>query len=169
MQNSLARDVTALIFGVPVLFQLIVGLLAVAILRARNQRTLGRVIACEEPLRGLRRGAATLALLAVFGGVIAAGPDRRVLFFAVLLLLPALGLVWLGHGFGDALLGEHGVRRGWRSRRFEELEQWRLSGQHLRFRLDGEWTAVPCPPQAQAHVRAELERLNAGAESPFRD
>lgn len=169
MQNALARDVTALIFGVPVLFQLVVGLLAVAILRARNQRTLGRVLAAEEPLRALRRWGGTLGLLAIVGLVIAAGPDQRVVFFAVLLCLPALGLVWLGHGFGDALLGERGVRRGWRSRGFEELEEWRLAGRHLRFRLDGEWTAVPCPESEQPRVRAELERLNPGGESPFRD
>ncbi len=169
MQSSLARDVTALIFGVPVLFQLVVGLLAVAILRARNQRATGRVLASDLPLRTLRRVGSSLGLAAVLLAVILAGPEPRVVYFTLLLLVPALGLVWLGPGFQDAILGEHGVQRGWLARRFEELEEWRLSGEHLRFRLHGEWTAVPCPPAEQPRVRAELERLNAGRESPFRD
>ena len=95
--------------------------------------------------------------------------DTRVIQFAGLMLLPVLGLIGLGAGFQDAVLGDCGVQRGWLSRRFEELEEWRLAGDHLRFRLQGEWTSVPCPPERQAGLRAELLRLNPQRESPFRD
>src|SRR5690349_23994729 len=109
MSQSLARDLGTLVFGVPVLFELVVGLLVVGAIRARNLRTLGRVLAEERPGRGLRRAVSTLLLLGVFAVVVLAGADTRVLEFAGLLLVPALGLVWLGSGFQDAVLGESGV------------------------------------------------------------
>ncbi|MBK7645295.1 MAG: hypothetical protein IPJ19_20015 [Planctomycetes bacterium] len=169
MREDLARDVTALVFGVPVLFELVVGLLVVGALRARNLRTVGPVLAGVRPGRGLRRAAGSAGIVCVFGALLAAGADRRVLEFAGLLLAPALGLVWFGQGFGDALLGEWGVQRGWFSRRYEELEEWRLAGDHLRFRLHGEWTSVPCPPERQAALLQTLGRVNPGAQSAFRD
>jgi hypothetical protein len=169
MKESLARDLTALVFGVPVLFELVVGVLVVGAIRARNRRTVGRVFAEERPGRRWRLCAASGLLLGCFVAILLAGADAKVVQFAGLLFLPALGLVWLGTGFHDAVLGESGVQRGWLSRRFEELEEWRLAGDHLRFRLLGEWTSVPCPPERQAELRAELQRLNPARESPFRD
>ena len=169
MTQSLARDLTTLIFGVPVLFQLIVGALAVAMIRARNQRTLGALVAGECPGRALRLAAAGVLVLTLFAVLAFAQPGGRVLEFGCLLLVPVLALVWLGPGFQDALLGEHGVQRGWQARRFEDLEEWRLAGAHLRFRLGGEWTAVPCPPERQPALRERLLRLNPERESPFRD
>src|SRR5262245_26752503 len=124
MTQSLARDLGTLVFGVPVLFELIVGLLVVGAIRARNLRTLGRVLAEERPGRALRRAGASALLLCVFALVVLVRADTRVVQFAGLLLVPALGLVWLGPGFRDAVLGESGVQRGWRSRRFDELGEW---------------------------------------------
>lgn len=152
MTQTLARDLGTLVFGVPVLFELVVGLLVVGAIRARNLRTLGRVLAEERPGRALRRGGSSLLLLGVFVLLLLVRADTRVLQFAALLLVPALGLVWLGSGFQDAVLGESGVQRGWRSRRFDELEEWRFADERLCFRLEGEWTDVPCP-------RALQERL----------
>ena len=152
MSQSLARDLGTLVFGVPVLFELVVGLLVVGAIRAHNLRTLGRVLAEDRPGRGLRRAVGTILLLSVFALVVLAGADTRVLEFAGLLLVPALGLVWVGPGFGDAVLGESGVQRGWRSRRFDELAEWRFAGERLEFRIDGEWTGVPCPSELQARL-----------------
>ena len=152
MAQSLARDLGTLVFGVPVLFELIVGLLVVGAIRARNARTLGRVLAEERPGRDLRRFGASALLLAVFALVLLVRADARVVQFAGLLLAPALGLVWLGCGFQDALLGESGVQRGWSARRLDELGERRFEGERLCFRLEGEWTDVPCP-------RALQERL----------
>ena len=169
MSQSLARDLSTLVFGVPVLFELVVGLLVVTVIRARNRRTVGRVLAEERPGRTLRLAAASALLLAIFAAVVLAQSDTRVIEFAGLLLLPALGLVWFGTGFQDAVLGSAGVQRGWQSRSFEELEEWRLAGEELRIRLQGEWTSVPCPSQRQQEVRTELRRLNPERESPSRD
>lgn len=167
--NSLVQIVSMLVFGVPVVFLLVVGLLAVAMMRAKNRRTLGCVLAAELPGQRLRRWGMSALLLGVLVALVVAGPDQRVLGIGCLWTLPALGLAWLGPGFQDALLGEEGVQRGWYSRRFDELEEWRLAGDHLRFRLFGEWTAVPCPPAEQSRLRQRLERVNGGRESPFRD
>ena len=169
MTHSLARDLVTLVFGVPVLFELVVGLLIVAAIRARNLRTVGRVLAEERPGRGLRRWGSSALLLLIVAAILVARPDVRVLQFTALLMLPSLGLVWFGTGFQAAVLGEVGVQRGWLSRRFDELEEWRLAGDHLRFRLLGEWTSVPCPQERQAELRAQLQRVNPVRESPFRD
>src|SRR5258707_7088362 len=119
MAQSLARDLTTLVFGVPVLFELVVGLFAVATIRARNARTLGGVIAEERPGQRARRGVASALLLLLLAALVLVGPAPRVLGFAGLLLLPSLGLVWFGTGFHDAVLGTSGVQRGWFARRFE--------------------------------------------------
>jgi hypothetical protein len=169
MNPSLARDLTTLVFGVPVLFELVVGLIVVSAIRARNRRTIGNEIAAERPGKRLRQVGASVLLLLVFAALLLAGPATRVIGFAALMLLPALGLVWFGTGFQDAVLGASGVQRGWESRRLDELEEWRLAGDHLRFRLRGEWTSVPCPQERQPELRAELLRLNPQRESPFRD
>jgi len=160
MSQSLARDVCTLVFGVPVLFELVVGLLIVTVIRARNRRTLGRVLAEERPGRTLRLAAASALLLAVFAAVLLARPDTRVIGFAVLLLVPALGLVWFGTGFQDAVLGETGVQRGWQSRSLAELGEWRIEDEALHFRVQGEWTSVPCPQVSGAaeRTRRALER-----------
>jgi hypothetical protein len=152
MTQSLARDLGTLVFGVPVLFELVVGLLVVGAIRARNLRTLGRVLAAERPGRGLRRAGFTVLLLGVFALVLLVRADMRVVEFAGLLLVPALGVVWLGNGFQDAVLGESGVQRGWSSRRFDELGEWRFTDERLCFRLQGEWTDVPCPKALQERL-----------------
>jgi len=152
MTQSLARDLGTLVFGVPVLFELVVGLLVVGAIRARNLRTLGRVLAEERPGRGLRRVGSSALLLGVFALVLLVSADVRVVGFAGLLFVPALGLVWLGSGFQDAVLGESGVQRGWHSRRFDELEEWRFSDERLCFRMQGEWTDVPCPKALQQRL-----------------
>lgn len=169
MTQPLARDLATLVFGVPVLFELIVGVLAVATIRARNRRTVGSVLAEELPGRARRTWGTSALLLSIPAAILWAGADARVLAFAGLLLVPSLALVWFGTGFQDAILGDLGVQRGWHALRFEELEEWRLAGDHLRFRLHGEWTSVPCPPGRQPALRSALERLNPARESPFRD
>jgi len=152
MSQTLARDLGTLVFGVPVLFELVVGVLVVGAIRARNLRTLGRILAEERPGRRLRRAGGSLLLLGVFALVLSVRADARVVEFALLLLAPALGLVWLGSGFQDAVLGEAGVQRGWYSRRFDELEEWRFADERLCFRLQGEWTDVPCPRPLQERL-----------------
>ena len=87
---------------------------------------------------------------------------------ATALLLMGLSLVFLVPGLQDATLGETGLRRGLQVRAFGELEEWRLAGEHLRFRLFGEWTSVPCPAAVQERIRARLTELCPERESAFR-
>ncbi len=154
MTQSLARDLTTLVFGVPVLFELVVGLLVVGAIRARNLRTLGRVLAEQRPGRALRRVGSSVLLLGVFVLLLLVRADVRVIQFAGLLFVPALGLVWLGPGFADVVLGERGVQRGWQACSFEELRERRLEGGVLHFCVQGQWTSLACPPELRPRFEA---------------
>jgi len=141
--------------------------LAFALSHALRARVVvGPVLACERPYRALR-------------GVLLAGPQIVVLLLiwitgavpvvlATALLLMGLALVLLVPGLQDATCGATGLRRGLQVRAYEELEEWRLVGEHLRFRLLGEWTSVPCPPAVQERVRERLLEVCPERESPFR-
>lgn len=91
------------------------------------------------------------------------------LFVPFFALYVAWAIVQRSPGQHDAVLGEHGVRRGWIATRFEDLAEWRLTGSHLRFRTTGEWTAVPAPIALQEELRAKLVRLAGDRESRFQD
>lgn len=133
----------------------------------RAQSAVGSVLAAEHPGRWTRRvllGAPAAALL-VYETMSGRLPDE----LALEALLLAVLVVWVTPGFEDAVLGEYGVQRGWSARRFADLEEWRLTGSHLRFRMHGEWTSVPCPPAEQAWLRETLVAANAAGESRFKD
>ena len=67
----------------------------------------------------------------------------------------------------DRVTGTEGVRAGWNSRRYEELEEWRITGDHLRFKLFDQWTAVPLVVDAQAPIRERLRACAPERESAF--
>jgi hypothetical protein len=149
------------------LFLLLPSLIATLAVDKRGRAAAGHPLAMERPGLWVRR-----ALLA--------GPQAAVLVVVLLrgdltqdtaaeCLLFGMLLAWVVPGSRDAVLGETGVRHGWSARRFEDLEEWRLTGDHLRFRLDGEWTSVPCPPTQQGRVREALLAVNAAGESRFQD
>ena len=146
---------------------LVPGLIATLAAVRRAQTIVGGVISEERPDKWTRRvllGAPLAALLAIesmWGHL----EDEHVLEPLLLGIL----LVWVTPGFQDAVLGELGVQRGWFARRFADLEEWRLTGDHLRFKLDGEWTSVPCPPGEQARIRETLLAVNPAGESRFKD
>lgn len=140
--------------------------LAVAIaVVGRARATVGPVLAAERPGRRWRRGALLLLHLGAFALVLALGDLPPAPIALVLALGAAISL--LLPGFGDAVLGEHGVQRGLHARRFEDIEEWRLTGDHLRFRLFGEWTSVPLAPEHHAAMRARLVAACPERESPF--
>ena len=149
------------------LFLLVPALVAVLSAEGRARSVTGPAIAVERPGFVLRRvlvagtQAALLAVLLVRADL----PQDAVVESLMLGVL----LAWITPGSQDAVLGELGVRRGWSARRYEDLEEWRLTGEHLRFRLAGEWTSVPCPPPQQPRVRGLLVASNAAAESRFPD
>ena len=69
--------------------------------------------------------------------------------------------------FEDHEFGTTGVRRGWFARRFDELDEWRLTGEHLRWRLYGVWLATEVPTEFHAELRARLEEIAPERESRF--
>jgi hypothetical protein len=98
--------------------------------------------------------------------LLAANPGVPVVPALSVLVLAAL-LVSLAPGSEDSLLGSHGVQHGWHARRFADLEEWRLTGDHLRWRLFDEWLAAHAPAELHAELRAQLTAANAGRESRF--
>ncbi|MEM7515482.1 MAG: hypothetical protein AAF368_00970 [Planctomycetota bacterium] len=89
----------------------------------------------------------------------------------------ALALVALGFGVGisliapapeDSTYGERGVRRGWQARRFDQLEGWRLTGEHLRFLVHGRLVAVEVPRAEHDALRARLLELCPEGMSSFK-
>ena len=145
----------------------VAALVAVLVARARATSAVGETIASDRPQLALRRWVlivpqtAALLLALTLGGELSVAT-------AELLALGAL-VAWLSPGFHDAVCGSTGVQRGWHARRFEDLEEWRLAGDHLRFRLFGEWTSVPLPVEDQVRVREVLARVNPKRESVFQD
>lgn len=130
--------------------------------RARNSRKVGRVLLRVRPrrLRWLLRGG--LALLAA--SVLVLGGLPRLPAVSVLALSGVLSFFYPGNR--DSVLGESGVQAGWYARRFSEIEEWRLAGQHLRWRLRGEWVACAAPLELHASLRALLD---GERESPVGD
>lgn len=83
------------------------------------------------------------------------------------LLAAAALLTWLRPGAEERECGTEGVRHSWYVLGFSQVAEWRLTGEHLRFRLFGEWTAAPLPENEQPRVRQVLESVAADRESRF--
>jgi hypothetical protein len=159
-------QLVALWLMVPTLFAAI-GLLVAQVMSGLARVKVGAVIAAERPGTPRRRVAMTALILAILAWILV---QPGVWPVPVLLCLGiAQLLVFTTPGAHDAVLGESGVQRGWHARRFESLEEWRLTGDHLRFRLFGEWTSVPCPPEHHFRLRSKLVQLVPERESPFQD
>jgi hypothetical protein len=93
---------------------------------------------------------AAVALLTLSGGGVAVGPTLLVLVQAAL-------LAWIVPASGDSVLGTRGVRSGWESRGYGEIEEWLLAGDFLRWRLRGEWLACAAPAALHAELRSQLD------------
>ncbi len=151
----------------PLVVMLCIGLIASQILSGIARLKVGPIVAADRRAATRWRVVMTLLVAGVLAWV---AIDRSVWLVPILLCLGcALLLVFTTPTSRTAVLGEGGVQRGWHARRFESLEEWRLTGDHLRFRLFGEWTSVPCPPDHQAALRAKLVQLVPERESPFQD
>ena len=70
--------------------------------------------------------------------------------------------------FADSVYGERGVRSGWHARSFERIEEWRLAGEHLRWKLGSEWFACRVPVEMQPALREKLTALAPERESRFK-
>ncbi|MBM3977796.1 MAG: hypothetical protein FJ299_12505 [Planctomycetes bacterium] len=148
-------------------FLLAGSLLFVVAHRWRGQRALGAVIARKAAGVGQRwlGAGAVLVVMAIVS--LQAPPELEPTALTALTL--ALLLQVVRPSFGTRLCAEHGVQSGWFWQRYEQLEEWRLSGEHLRFKVRGEWQAVELPPVEHARLREKLSRLIGDRESRFTD
>lgn len=132
---------------------------------ARNRAAVGPV---EVFVR--RRGAIRVVLLVAYvaaaAGVLLGASELPRVPLALDLAL-GFALLALSPGFQDSKFGAHGVQRGWHARRFAELEEWRLTGDHLRWKLFGQWVASDLPADRHAGARAKLVAVAADRESRF--
>lgn len=143
------------------------GLALTLILVTKARRTIGEPIAVERPSKRLRR-MVLLGAQAIVLAVVAMKGDLPLAWVVPCMVLAA-AIVIFAPGFKDAVCGDTGVQRGWYARRFENLEEWRMTGEHLRFRLFGEWTSVPLPAASQPKIREKLLQLCPTRESRFKD
>lgn len=131
--------------------------------QALNRGRVGTVRWRVRRRRGVRLtlvlGALLVAAGVVAGSKIGRSPDT------LAMLALSVALLGLSPGFQDSVFGERGVQRGWYARRLGELEAWRLIGEHLRWKLFGEWVASDVPASEHAALRAQLEALAPGRES----
>ncbi|MCE9593194.1 MAG: hypothetical protein K8S98_03275 [Planctomycetes bacterium] len=142
-----------------------VAALVLSVWVARNRGVVGTV-----EVQVARRRAVRIALVASYAVAAAV-----LLAFARELPRVPLGLdlalgfyvLWLSPGFQDSKFGSSGVQRGWHARRFGELEEWRLTGDHLRWKLFGVWISSDLPKERHAAVREKLVALVPDRESPF--
>ena len=105
-----------------------------------------------------------LAALAIAAILVPGAPTLT----GLLVLLLALGLVLLTPGPEDSAVGADGVRAGWEAARYDELEEWRLTGEHLRWRKrGGAWVSSRLPAELQAPVRERLTAVAPDRESRF--
>ncbi len=106
----------------------------------------------------------TLGAFAVSVAVIAGSQIGREAITIAMLAL-SIALIAGCPGFQDSVWGDGGVQRGWYARRLENLEAWRLIGEHLRWKLFGEWVATDVPVSEHAALRLELEKRAPGREA----
>lgn len=138
----------------------------IAVLRTAAVR-LGPTLFAEEPRSLLRALRLALVAAAAIGLGLTWDPNAPGLFAACALLAVAAALAYVTPTAASQRYCEHGVRRGFDARRFEELEEWRLAGEHLRWKLDGEWISCRVPTELHAELRAKLAKLNPERESRF--
>jgi len=143
-----------------------VGLLAALRVHLRERRVVGEVIARELAGGRGRAAGVVLLLIAHLAAWVARDPIGPAWTLPVLGV--ALAFTALRPAPGDRVCGTAGVRRGWYVRRWAELEEWRLTGDHLRFRLRGQWEAVPLPAARQPQMAERLRDVIGERESPFK-
>ncbi len=134
--------------------------------RAGQRAVLGRILLAQRS-RGKLRWAAWIVLALV---TVLAVSYRETFAGVQDLAFAGLGaaalLVWLQPSPRDSALGEDGVQRGWHARSFRDLEEWRLTGDHLRWRLFGQWISTDVPAAMHPQVREKLLAICPDKESP---
>ena len=145
---------------------LLLGIALALRVRARERAVLGEVVARSG--RGLRARWPWLAAAAAGGVCAVLGRAELTLAWTLPPILLAIWFLVVHPGADDRVAGRNGVRRGWYVRALQDLEEWRLTGDHLRFRLRGPWEAVPLPVALHQEFAEKLRALAPGRESRFK-
>ena len=132
--------------------------------RQRGALVVGRVI--ESSRTGVLWRNLSTALLVIIAGCALVWSEANLVPFLPMMAVGLLINVLRPREF-DRVTGTEGVRAGWNARRYEELEEWRITGDHLRFKLFDQWTAVPLSVDAQAPIHARLLECAPERESSF--
>jgi len=110
-------------------------------------------------------GLCCLGLLAT-GAWMIPGIAAPYLMASVIIVLSVASVV-LAQSQGGGACGTEGVRSGGWAHTYGDLDEWRLTGDHLRFRAGEVWRAVALPADMHEEVRVRLEELAGGRESRF--
>jgi hypothetical protein len=161
--QELALGVLLLGCSLPIGFSLF----AVVVLRLRHARIVGARLGFQRSARAWMFVAWTAQAVAL--AAIVVSWEALPVFPALNLLVLASALFALSPGAQDAEVGEGGVRHGWSARTLTELEEWRLTGEHLRWKVRGEWVACHVAPERHARLRSLLSQACPERESAFRD
>jgi heme exporter protein D len=144
-----------------------VSLVVSLLVRSRERSELAeRVLAPQIRRRG--RYGIGAALLLALAWRLSLGVDSGWPWLEISAASAALLALIVAPAETDRVLAQKGVRIGYHVRRFAVLEEWRLTGEHLRVRLFGEWTALPVPPAHQEQLRKQLEAEAPERESRFK-
>lgn len=161
-----AEGLELLLWGMA--FVLVAANFGLAIWRARLRRTTGVARYSQRPgrrkrllfLLGVVLVAAIVLVSVESGTPIALRP-------ALVTLAAAAWLLMAMPGARDSVVGQVGVQYGWHARALSDLEEWRLTGDHLRWRFLGEWVASDAPAELHAELREQLGSANPDRESQF--
>ena len=156
--------------------------LAACIVHARERITarerVGRVLYAERGsilavavYLGIGVGVLVAVVLCLFGLLMTGGwmiPEITMPYLAAgALVILSLAAVVLAQPQGGGACGTEGVRSGSWAHAYRDLDEWRLTGDHLRFRAGEVWRAVKLPANLHEEVRERLETLAGGRESRF--
>ncbi len=145
---------------------LFAGILLALRVRARERAVVGEVVARSGA--GMRRRLPWLLVAAAGVACALLGRGEPSLAWTLPPPLLALGFLLVQPLAEDRVAGRGGVRRGWYVRALQDLEEWRVTGDHLRFRLRGPWEAVPLPAALHPEFEAKLRALAPERESRFK-
>jgi len=143
----------------------VISFLVHAVGRSRAKRCVGvELCAAKGPMAWsllyMLLGSAALIWVLTLGAL----PALQV----ALLLVLSSGAIALSFSSADQVCGLDGVRSGAWAFRYSDLEEWRLTGEHLRFRSGGVWRAVMVPVALQGQLRTRLEEVSRDTESRFK-
>ncbi|MFT7487015.1 MAG: hypothetical protein ACI9F9_002873 [Candidatus Paceibacteria bacterium] len=146
--------------------QMVLSLVCLLALGHKHRRTVGALLLVQRPSTRMVFYMLPLALALFIASLRVGGAESSLLLVTV---MASSACLWLWYQAQGAHLGALGARIGWRSRRFEDFEEWRLTGQHARFCLGGQWLALDVSGAQQASLRKQLEACCPERESAFKD